>query len=400
MTLLSREELQTLYTEASPPCVSIYFPTHRAGAEIQQDPIRLKNLLREAEDRLLDNGTRKQDVEELLEPARRLLDDTRFWRHQSDGLAVFLDDDSFRRFRVPRSFDEVVVVGERFHCTPLLPLLTGDGRFHVLALSQNRVRLLEATRHSVRELDPHDIPESLTEALGYDWEQRSLQFHSGTGAPGLVATKAQTRASGGPVHGSQQRGMFHGHGAGDEDVKAEVTKFLHLVDNGVTRLLTNQNAPLVVASVDYVSAIYRDLSKHPHLMDESVEGNPDELSADDLRDRAWKIVEPTFTEEQRQAIDRFHELHGTGKAGAGVTEILPGATDGRIDTLFVSLGDPVWGHYDESARHVTVRPEPETGDEELRNRAALETLLHGGTVYALEPDDMPAEAAVAAVYRY
>jgi len=45
-----------------------------------------------------------------------------------------------------------VVVSDRFHLKPLLPLLTGDGRFYILALSQNQVRLLQGTRYSVRGL--------------------------------------------------------------------------------------------------------------------------------------------------------------------------------------------------------------------------------------------------------
>ena len=48
MDLLPRRELEGLILEREGPCVSIFLPTHRAGAETQQDPIRLKNLLGEA----------------------------------------------------------------------------------------------------------------------------------------------------------------------------------------------------------------------------------------------------------------------------------------------------------------------------------------------------------------
>jgi len=49
MNLVSRNELKDLMERHQGPCVSIFLPTHRAGKEIQQGPIRLKNLLREAE---------------------------------------------------------------------------------------------------------------------------------------------------------------------------------------------------------------------------------------------------------------------------------------------------------------------------------------------------------------
>jgi hypothetical protein len=89
-------------------------------------------------------------VEELLQPARRLLDDSSFWQYQAEGLAVFLAAGTLRTFRVPVPFAELVVVAPGFHVKPLLALLTGDGLFYVLALSQNQVRLLVGTRDHIR----------------------------------------------------------------------------------------------------------------------------------------------------------------------------------------------------------------------------------------------------------
>ena len=45
------------------------------------------------------------------------------------------------------SFDELVVVSDNFHVKPLMPLLTGDNLFYVLALSQKEVRLIECTAY-------------------------------------------------------------------------------------------------------------------------------------------------------------------------------------------------------------------------------------------------------------
>lgn len=43
---LSQQELKSVIAETHEPALSIFLPTHRAGREIQQDPIRLKNLLK------------------------------------------------------------------------------------------------------------------------------------------------------------------------------------------------------------------------------------------------------------------------------------------------------------------------------------------------------------------
>ena len=90
MDLLDRNTLWSLMEEGAERCVSIYLPTHRAGSDIQQDPIRLKNLLRRAEESLGAGGMRGAAARELLQPARELIDDRAFWHYQGDGLALFV----------------------------------------------------------------------------------------------------------------------------------------------------------------------------------------------------------------------------------------------------------------------------------------------------------------------
>jgi hypothetical protein len=43
-------------------CISIFMPTHRLGREVQQDPIRLKNLLGEAEEHSLASDLRDANL--------------------------------------------------------------------------------------------------------------------------------------------------------------------------------------------------------------------------------------------------------------------------------------------------------------------------------------------------
>jgi hypothetical protein len=74
-------------------------PTVRAG-DTQQNPIRFKNLLREAEKRLMEQGHLRQnrngDAGDFLDPLRALTDDRDFWEHQQEGLALFRSSQVFR----------------------------------------------------------------------------------------------------------------------------------------------------------------------------------------------------------------------------------------------------------------------------------------------------------------
>jgi hypothetical protein len=363
-------------------------PTHRAGREIQQDPIRLKNLLGEAEERLLAGGLRTSKAQELLEPAEKLLQDSLFWQRQSDGLAIFLSSGEFRYYRLPFDFEELVVVTDRFHIKPLLPLLSGDGRFYVLALSQNEVRLLQGTRYSVSEVALEGAPESLAEALRYNDPEKRLQFHTSTITPG----------------GKGERpAIFHGHGvASADDPKDYISRYFHQVDETLQDLLRDEQALLVLAGVDYLHPIYKEANAYPYVVDEGIEGNPEELSAEELHERAWAIVQPLFLAAQTEAAAQYRQLAGAGseQASNDLKEVVPAAYHGRVETLFVAVGLQQWGTFDPETNTVRVHEEAEPGDEDLLDFAAVQALLNSGTVYAVEPEKVPDEAPLAALFRY
>jgi hypothetical protein len=383
MDLLQKDELKTLIQKPEGPCVSIYMPTHRAFPDTKQDPIRFKNLLREAEERLKQAGFRSLEAKKLLKSAKTLIKDGLFWQYQGDGLAAFISPQEFLHYRLPLKFNELLVVTDRFHIKPLLPLFTSDGRFFILALSQNEVRFFHCTRYSVKDVELENVPRSLSEALQYDDPEKQLQFH--------------TRA---PAAGGERAAMFHGHGVGKDDTKDNILRFFHLLDQGLYALLGKENAPLVLAGVDYLFPIYREANRYPHLMETGIAGNPEEVKAEELLEQGWKIVEHYFFKAQEEAMAQYKQLAGSVRASNRFKEIVPAAYDGRIDVLFVTVGVQRWGFYDLETRTVHLHPEPEPGDEDLLDFAAVHTYLNGGTVYALKPEEMPDETPLATIFRY
>src|SRR5512145_3070398 len=141
MDILNPADLKSLITQQGKWSVSLYMPTHRTGNEQQQNPIRLKNLLAEAETKLLANGLRRPEAEKLMRPAEELLWNAAFWQHQSDGLAIFLSDGFHVIYRLPNNFEELLIVSNSFHIKPLVPCLGRGIKFYVLAVSLNNVRL-------------------------------------------------------------------------------------------------------------------------------------------------------------------------------------------------------------------------------------------------------------------
>jgi hypothetical protein len=72
MDLLNKEDLIQVAECHEPPCVSLFMPTIRAGHQVEQNLIRFRNLLRQAEVDLAAGGLKSLQVQELLKPARAL----------------------------------------------------------------------------------------------------------------------------------------------------------------------------------------------------------------------------------------------------------------------------------------------------------------------------------------
>jgi Bacterial archaeo-eukaryotic release factor family 7 len=386
---LSRESLQPLMETRDGPCVSLFMPTDRTGMEGSQDQLRIRRLIREAES-LVRSKTQLHaaQVEELLEPLRALLDEKQFWRHASDGLAIFRSPQVFRSLRLPESFKEQLVVSDHFYLKPLLPLLTYHGRFYILALSGNAVRLLACTHDSASVLPlPEQVPASLAEFLEGEERENDLQSHSS--------------ASFGSVgKGGRHPAVFHGQGVGADDEKDDILRYFQHIDRGLHALLKDETAPLVLASVEYLFPLYQQANSYPHLLEQGIAGNPERLGAETLRERAWAIVEPVVLHERQEAAALYRDFARTERTSGNISEIVPAASYGRVASLFVARDQEQWGTFDPETGTLQVHEKAESGDEDLLDLAATQTLLHGGAVYAVEQSEMPDEAPLAAVFRY
>jgi hypothetical protein len=380
MNVLTRNNLKLLMEIHQGPCVSIFMPMHRSGPETQQDPIRFKNLLHEAEERLIAQGLTAPEAKELLESAQKLLQGDLFHQYQSDGLAMFLSAEMFRYYLLPFVFKALVIVTDRFHIRPLLPLLSGDGRYYILALSQNKVRLLQGTHYSVNEVPLADVPKNLAETLKDDDSWKGLQMHSGiSGGKGKLSAI---------THGSEV------------DSKENIQRYFRRIDKGLHELVRDERVPLVLAGVDYLHPIYKEVNTYPHLIEDGIGGNPERLSAKELHAQAWTVVRPYFQKVQQEAVDQYKQFISSGRTSNRVRKIIPAAYHGQIELLFVVPDFQQWGTFDPGTDELHLHKKEKTGDEDLLESAAIQTLLNGGTVYVVDPEKMSDTESLTAVFRY
>lgn len=370
--------------EAESPSVSIYYPTHRTGPETRQDPIRMKNLLRQANDKIADFGSKN---EEILRPAWDLIPDIDFWTHQQEGLAILASPGQFRYFHLPFAVPEMAVVSHGYHLKPLLPLFSSDDHFFILALSKNHVQLYEANRYSLRQVQVPGLPVDMAESLQFDEGEQQLQQHT-SGPKGQAGNT-----------------IFHGQG-GEKDIRNdELLRFFRTVDRGLHDHLKESNLPLILAGVDYYLSIYQEANTYPFLLPQIISGGLESMPEKELHRKAWALAEPHINQAQKRMLDRFERTAYTNGNGSKntVRKIEPAvvaAFEGRIDALVLPREQEVWGEFDESTEQVRRQATAPSRSRELLDFAAMQTLLHGGEVFLIPKATMPPDAEVAALLRY
>lgn len=379
MAILEKEKFKELAEERTSYCVSVYIGTSPIG-ENRESILALKNQSSKIGNQLLELGLPTSEIDVYLEPIRELIGNTGMWRFMAHSLAVFRSPKTFFYTTLPFGTEELSVLSDRFHLMPLLNVFHNDHEFLILRLSLNGNKLYRANMESITEIPTENIfPENLQESVGVDNEKTSLQFRGGQTGEGL--------------------GLYGGIGRGKDLKPREIQKYLQYIDNGLSQLLDNHSMPLVVASVENVFSIFRNVTSYKNVYPECIAGNYDHVKDHVLHEKALDILQPYFEREKHEDKHKYRET--AGKVIANVDEVIRSAYEGKIDTLFVAKGEHVWGSYDPSTRVLRKHEDRQPLDYCLIDQAAQTTFLKGGKVYIENKEDLPQNITpVNAILRY
>ena len=385
MDHITTNKLKELAQITGPDCISIFMPTYRGGKEVNEmiDQKHLKNLVKAVKNELESHDPDNREVKTLLEPLNRLVDDAGFWKHQSDGLAIFRNHDFFEYYTLPVIFQPLVNVANQFYPLPLIPYINDELKFYILAISQGSVKFYEGFPHQINEVELEDLlPQRLEDVVGFDFKEKQLHYRAGNDDRG--------------------RATFHGHGkSNDEADKTEILKYFRAVNNGVMKFLHDKKLPLILATVDYMVPIYREANDYKYLHKDFIQGNPDHAEPVLLHEKARDLLMEQVEHDKKEKTLTFEQKLSNMKASYQEEEVIPAAINGRIDTLFVKKGEFLWGIYDKEKNQVLERDKREAKNSCLLNMAAMHTILNKGKVYLMENDDMPESASrLNALFRF
>ncbi|HEY8505869.1 MAG TPA: hypothetical protein VIL46_14895 [Gemmataceae bacterium] len=379
MGQLTTDVLRKLLKGDEPPCVSIYQPTHRANPDALQDPIRFKNLVREAE-RSLREKYSGREIRPLLERLQALGNDYYFWTHQRDGLAVLAAAGTFEVFRLQRPVKERAEVADSFHLKPLLRVVQSADRYHVLCLDRHQVKLFQGNRDALDELDEADLgdmPTTITAALG---EQ---------------LTDPQRR-----IAHAAQPAVFYGHGARKDEVDKDTERFFQVIDREVlARFSRPSGLPLILAALPEYHTEFRRISRNPFLQPEGVAKHPGSLTPEQLRAEVWKVVEPRYLARLARLTEDYRTAAARGLGASDLGEVARAVAAGRVGVLLIDADRVIPGRFDPTTGEV--RPDrladPEVDD--LIDDLAEAVLRTGGEVVVVPAERMPTDTGLAATFR-
>lgn len=362
------EDYVTLASFRDDICVSIYVPTTPLSKEAAGAKIALKNLCKAAVEQLIASGKERQKVSAIEDQIGLLIDDDVFWAHQSNSLAVLVNPEGLKTFRLPNQTQSIVEVSNRFHLAPLLRTLTFPYAAYILALSQGSVRLLEVFPNQPPKVVaiaglPDDAPSSVGRAS--------------------VRDRSPNRR----IHGS-------------EGQKVLLRMYARRVDEALRGFLAGRRTPLILAAVQPLDAIFRSVCSYPHLARQTVAMATDSATDLDLATRSREILDAIHNEELSSLRALLDTRTGQCRVTYDIATAARAATFGAVEALFVDVDAGQWGTVNDDDGQVSVAVEPSAASYNVINEIAGRTLISGGKVLGLREDEIPGGGPLAAILRF
>ncbi len=363
----SAREIGDLNLARSDAAVSIYLPTTPLSREVEASRINLGNLVKKAVSQLEASGFDKRRIVLLQEQFDDLLADDEFWSHQANSLAILATPESLRTYRMANKLSEIVEVSDRFHLKPLLRAITFPHVAHILALSENAVRLIEVSADMpAREVSVPDMPSDLTDVVG----KATIKDYTGTG-----------------------------HRQGVQGHNSYLARYVRKINAVLRPVLMRSDRPLILATAKPLEALFRSLSSIPALPD-TIAGNPEHLTDAELASAARPVLDAHYAEQIKDFHRLFEDRTGQNRTTTDISDAARLATFGGIDQLLIDIDSVVDGFVDDESGEVRFGSEPDAANYGIVDEIAGRALRTGARVMAVRKEDIPGHHDLAAISRY
>ncbi len=363
---MNRSDITQLQAVHSFPSVTILLPTEQRWPESRQNPIRVGNLVREAEERLRSECSARiwTPLIERLDALANRVD----YEHLDAGLALFVNAEIARSVTLPFPVRERVVVDETFAVRYLVAAEQYTPRYLVLVLSEQPTRLFAGRGDRLTALEGHGFP------VAYE-------------GPGPEGTRPLPGGRG--THTSEYRDEYR-------------RQFFRAVDEALGTALSAEPLPVVVAGVERYLAMFEEITAHRQAIVATVTGNYDATLAQEIAAVVWPKMQAYVAQKQQDALDALAAAVNAARYVSGIEEIWRVAQEGRGATLLVEEGFAFPALVDPSGMAIhgaSNRLVPGVIDDAVNE--LVETVVNkGGTVVFVPDGTLTAHQRAALILRY
>lgn len=376
MNLSTKHLQQLLNKDVTGTALSIYLPTHPSSTSqsLAQDTTRLKNALKESKN---NSAYDERELGDVVKSLYELVEDTEFWKHQDRGLAIFASSDGYEHFHLPYEITEATYVKNRFVISPLFIMHSIIAEFYVLDVNLTKPRLLKSKHGTFDVIEDANLPASFDETSARDEYKPELQH------------KAAPRGSGGD-------NRFHGHSPADA-VDHDIAMYLNKLADAVDEYMTDHDRPLLVVGEQSRVGNLRPNLKYEYLVEQSVDGNFENHSPQELFDATIELMRGYESKKRRELVEQL--LSSDPKlVVTGDKDISEAAKAGRVERIYVPsyrrTADTVQPGISESI--ILQLPD----DVSELETVVRDVLSQAGTVVAVEIDAYPELTETKALCRF
>ncbi|MFA6618294.1 MAG: hypothetical protein WCT23_04420 [Candidatus Neomarinimicrobiota bacterium] len=342
-----RQKLEVLANEKNTPCVTISLNTHRTHPDNDQDVIRLKNLLNEAEERIV-NEFGKKPVESLLKKLSEFELDVNY---NLDSLHIFLSNDTEEIIKFPWPAQENTVhISNSFSIRSLIKSLHRSEEYLILLLSQGGVSLYNAINKEIT----HEI------------ENESFPFLEN---PHIV-TNHEKRTDG-------------------ELIDNMIREYYLKVDKAVVKACNETGLDCVIICTEDNYSRFMQIADKPTIYLGYANIDYNNTETHQIARQAWEVVKTMLYNRKTEAIREINEAVGQGIVLTDLQEIYQASIDGRGDLLivYIDYAQPVSMTSERTFELVKDKTKPGVIDD-ITSDIAWNVLSKSGRVIFTEQDEI------------
>lgn len=292
-----KSKLNELKNVKSENCVTLILNTHRTKPDNLQDAIALKNLISEAESRLVDHCDKRiaLDIVGKLQAIENQMDHN----YNLESLILFANENTMEFIRLPISVEPRVIIDSSFATRDLVRAMHQESNYYILLLSQQKARLMEA------------FNDKLVQEYSGAFPMENTTLFTTTGAEQSNANR-QTNLT---------------------------LEFFNRIDKEVNNIRSTHPLKVLLCTEESNFYEYQKIAdQNESLLEIFHNKNWIDEKAHQVVSDSWELVKSEIEAKNNARIEALNEAVNSGKFLSDVNDILLALQDGRVQTLLIEEG--------------------------------------------------------------